>query len=607
VLVAIGVVALAVLPVVVATVRAVARGWVPLSDDAYFSIRATDVFSRQIPLVGMATSASLNAKQHLNHPGPILFDLLAVPVRGFGSTAGVAIGIGITNTLAIAGACWVAYRRGGVLLVIPAALVACGLTWTMGSELLFDPWQPHALLLPFLCFLFLAWGLAEGDLLLLPIGVGVGTFLVQTHVSYSYLVPALGLVGVLGLAWRLRARVRGGEETGAHLRRRLAWAGGVTVVVLVVSWIQPVIDQVARNGNLLHLLQASGDAAGPTLGGGRALRVVASVVSLPPFFLRDSFASTLAAQGTATGGPGGVGLARLPSLALAAASFGVLALVLVVTAVLARWRRPRCGAGAAPVIALVGLAVGYFTATRIPIEVFGVAEHNFRWLWPLAAFSAFSVLAVAVRLLTAPGDATAAAPPDDAGGQEPAPLSSGTRIAAGVGIALVALLSILTLPTYDAGVGPNVNLWAEPILRDLDHQIAADPPRGPLLADFSNTFFLEPFSTPLLAQLQRSGVGFVTADEVQVRQIGPARRFDGHNARARLAYRQGAGARVTPAGWRRIAYHPGLDRADRRELRRLEASGEQSARRTELERLWGRDSVAVYVAPLHGPSARNTP
>ena len=332
VLVAVGVVALAVLPVVVATVRAVARGWVPLSDDAYFSIRATDVFSRQIPLVGMATSASLNAKQHLNHPGPILFDVLAVPVRLFGSTAGVAVGIGIINTLAIAGACWVSYRRGGVLLVIPAALVACGLTWTMGSELLFDPWQPHALLLPFLGFLFLAWGLAEGDLLLLPIGVGVGTFLVQTHVSYSYLVPALGLVGVLGLAWRLRTRVRDGDETGTHVRRRLAWAGGVTLVVLVVCWIQPVIDQVARNGNLLHLLQASGDATGPTLGGGRALRVVASVVSLPPFFLRDSFASTLAPQGTATGGPGGVGLAHLPSLALAAASFGALVIVLVATA-----------------------------------------------------------------------------------------------------------------------------------------------------------------------------------------------------------------------------------------------------------------------------------
>ncbi len=185
--------------------------------------------------------------------------------------------------------------------------------------------------------------------------------------------------------------------------------------------------------------------------------------------------------------------------------------------------------------------------------------------------------------------------------------SVGTRVGAGLGIGLVALLVVLTIPTYDAGVGPNLNLWAEPVLRDIDRQIAAHPPRGPLLADFSNEFFLEPFSTPLLAQLQRSGVEFVTEDETQVRQIGEDRRFDGHNARARLVYRQGLGALETPPGWRRIALHPGLDRARRRELLDLEASGKPSARRTELERLWNRNTVGVFVAPLHGPSARDTP
>ncbi len=599
------------LPVIVATVRAVARGWVPLSDDAYFSIRATDVFSSQIPLVGLATSASLNAKQHLNHPGPILFDLLAVPVRLFGSTAGVAIGIGITNSLAIAGACWVAFRRGGVMLVIPAALVSCGLTWAMGSELLFDPWQPHALLLPFLCFLLLAWGLAEGDLVLLPFGVGVASLLVETHVSYAYLVPALGIVGVLGLAWRLRTRVQRGEEAREHLRRRLAVVGAVTVAVLAVCWAQPVVDQIARRGNLLHLLDAS-RASGPTLGSGRAMRVVASVVSLPPFFLRDSFSSTLAAAGTSTGGPGGVGLAHLPSLALAIASFAALVIVLLAAAAIPWWRR-RDGRAAAPVIALVGLAVGYFTATRIPIEVFGVAQHNFRWLWPLGAFGAFAVIAVVIRWLTGTsavaGRAGVAATSDDAvdDGAVPAPLATGARIVGGVGIGLVALLVVLTVPTYDAGVGPNLNLWAEPVLRDIDHQIAEHPPRGPLLADFSNTFFLEPFSTPLLAQLQRSGVGFVTDDATQVRQIGADRRFDGRNARARLVYRQGKGATETPPGWHRIAFHVGLDRSRRRELLELEASGKTSARRTDLERRWNRDTIGVFVAPLHGPSARDTP
>ena len=258
------VVLVAVLPVVVATIRAVARGWVPLNDDAYFSIRAFDVFSSNIPLVGMATSASLNAGRHLNHPGPLLFDWLAIPVRMFGSTDGVAIGIGLLNCLAIAGAAWVAFRRGGLLLLVPAMIVTSALAWSMGSELLFEPWQPHSLMLPFLCFLFLAWGLVDGDLVLLPVAVGLGSLLLQTHVSYVYLVPALGIVGVIGLGVRLRARMRDpSAPADGAVGRQIRVVLAVTAVVLVVCWFQPVLEQVTRGGNLSGLLDASGAATGP--------------------------------------------------------------------------------------------------------------------------------------------------------------------------------------------------------------------------------------------------------------------------------------------------------------------------------------------------------
>jgi hypothetical protein len=260
-----------------------------------------------------------------------------------------------------------------------------------------------------------------------------------------------------------------------------------------------------------------------------------------------------------------------------------------------------------PVLALVGLAVAYYTANHIPIEVFGVAAHNFRWLWPLAAFSAFALLAVIVRWVSG---ARSPAVPTDGGIAAVGtgdPLPTRARVVSGVGIGLVALLAVLTIPTYNAGVGPNLNLWAEPVLRDLDHQIAAHPPEGPLLTDFSNAFFLEPYSTPLLAQLQRSDVKFVTDDETQVRQVGPVRRYDGHNARARIAYRQGTAATVTPPGWHRIAFHPGLNRADRRELVALDAAGSKSPRREFLATRWDRATIGVFILPLHGPSARQTP
>ena len=88
---------LAVLPVVVAAVRAVRRGWIPMGDDALMSIRAHDVFTAHPPLLGTWSSASLEAGVDLNHPGPLLFDILAVPVRVFGPRAGVAVGVMLVN------------------------------------------------------------------------------------------------------------------------------------------------------------------------------------------------------------------------------------------------------------------------------------------------------------------------------------------------------------------------------------------------------------------------------------------------------------------------------------------------------------------------------
>jgi hypothetical protein len=167
-------------------------------------------------------------------------------------------------------------------------------------------------------------------------------------------------------------------------------------------------------------------------------------------------------------------------------------------------------------------------------------------------------------------------------------------------------VSALNVPSYNAAVGPPISLWAEPVLRDLDRQIAAHPPRGPLLVDFSNAFFLEPYSTPIMAQLQRSGVAFVTDDATQIHQVGPDRRFNGHNARARILYRQGNGALTTPAGEKRIAFHAGLNPAERAELDQLVASGRQSERRTALQRDWARATIGIFIAPLDGPRAKST-
>lgn len=569
----------AILPVVVATVRALAGGWVPLNDDAYFGIRAFDVFTANVPLVGTWTSASLTVGRAINNPGPLYYDLLAVPVRVFGTSSGVAVGVALVNVAAIVGIAWVAHRRGGVRLLVPAMLVTTLLAWTMGSDLLYEPWQPHAMLLPFLCFLFLVWGVADGGLALLPWTVGVGSLLVQTHLGYAFLVPGLLFAALVGTLLARRARQQRGEIASDASRRRLGLVLGISLAVGVVCWVQPLVDQVAGFGNLGHLAEVSGGGGAETLGAARGVRALATVLSLPPFFFRPSFTEAFAPAGTATGGPGGVGFASLPSLAVAVASLGALVTLLAGSAFLAQRRRDRT-AVAAVAVASVGVLLAWFTSARVPIQVFGASQHNFRSLWPLAAFVLFALLAPIVRAVhTASGRAVIA-----------------------VGLALTVVMSVLTLPTYHVDLGPTAVRWAEPIQRDVDAQmaehLAADPPRGALLTDFSNIVFLEPYSTPLMAQLQRSGVDFVTAEDGQVHQIGRRRRYNGHNAVARFVYRSGDQALRVPPGEERIALHRGLDRRRRGELERLRAADVRSPRRERLERRWNDETIGVFVIPL---------
>jgi hypothetical protein len=82
------------IPVIVAVVRAILDKWIPLGDQALLEIRAHDVLTAHHPLLGTASSAALNRSEviPLNHPGPLMFDVLAIPVRLFGA-AGVAIGV----------------------------------------------------------------------------------------------------------------------------------------------------------------------------------------------------------------------------------------------------------------------------------------------------------------------------------------------------------------------------------------------------------------------------------------------------------------------------------------------------------------------------------
>ncbi len=128
----------------------------------------------------------------------------------------------------------------------------------MGSELLFDPWNPHVLIVPCLALLACAWSIGCGGWRALPVYVAIGSFCVQTHLGYVYLVPGLLVVAVVvGVVLRRTVPVADGPPA-----RPLPSRGVVltTVIVAAVLWVQPFWEQLfgAGEGNLSRLAGAAG-------------------------------------------------------------------------------------------------------------------------------------------------------------------------------------------------------------------------------------------------------------------------------------------------------------------------------------------------------------
>jgi hypothetical protein len=561
-------VGIAVVPIVVAATRAIARGWIPTEDNAFFPIRTRDVFTfEHLPLLGVFSSASQTSGFNFNHPGPLLFDLGALPVRVFGGSAGTVVTIALVNGLSVVGIGWFAYRRGGAVVGTLATAVTATLCWTMGSEVLYEPWNPHSVLLPFLLFLVLVWSVSGGDLLALPFAAGVGSLVAESHLSYSLIVPVLGVLALVLLAVRVRAdRTHDPEHAHALTWRALRYVG-IAGVVLVVCWIQPLIEQFTSDGdgNLTLLVRSATESRAPTAGFGFGASAVAAVATLPPWWFRPSFDETFK--------PGW----DPPSVATAVFSLAVLAVVFGVCAWVARRHRDRV-ASTALVIAAAAVLLGVVTAARSPETVFGKFQvHTLRWAWPLAAFVFLAVAVVVVRRL-----ASAAA----------------SAALVGTLAAVTVVFAALTLPTANLGLGPTTFTYAQPATRQLEQRMGRLEGRGPFLIDdlFHGTF-ADPYGGAVLAELQRRGEGFVAADPELVRLFGPARRFDGKNARSVLLLRISDATRTPPPGTRRVVLAEGLSKSDQRELDRLEAEVGEFLAQGRL-RLNGRGRAALDAGRL---------
>ena len=234
----------ALVPVLVVVFGRAGRAYLPTQDFAVLDLRVRDVWSGDLPLVGVYSRFGWN------HPGPLLLWLLAPLNWLFGGAPWTTlVGHAALQGLAIVGTAWTAWRRGGLAVVLGALGVVLLTYAAIGDFVLFQPWNPHVAVVVFPWFVLLAWGVARGDRLDLVVGAIVATFLVQAHVGYAPLVLTCAVVAVAFVV----SDVRRDPETRRWSSALATWRAPVLVagIVTVVLWIPVVVDQLTESpGNL---------------------------------------------------------------------------------------------------------------------------------------------------------------------------------------------------------------------------------------------------------------------------------------------------------------------------------------------------------------------
>lgn len=500
-----------------AAVRGIWRGYVPLDDDAIIEVRAWDVFSRNLPWLGSSSSAS-TAATVVHHPGPLLFDLLALPVRVLPRGIGVAVGAAGLNIAAVWAACWAVRRAAGGSVAVVVGAVMCALLWSLGSEALYEVWQPIIAIVPFFAVLVTAWCWASGRdeaAVLLVVAV---SFVVQTHGSYVLLGPAVLVTAAV---------LRGLGPDRPALRWRAVGGGAAVGLVL---WMQPLWDQVARTHNITRLVSLVADGAdGPPLGLADALRAAATVLVRPPWWLGSSVSTALANDG------GLVRTARGREFdpdwpATPVAAIGLIALVtLLIWVGVTGWRRRDRVLLAGGTVAVAALGAAVVTLARLPIDEFGFTAHKARWLWPLGAFVTAVLFVAPVRR----GVVT--------------DLQRARQAALVIG----AVASVATIPTTTRLVSPAQFLVdAQPAARRLRRAAGQLEGRGVVFLDTAGRPFPDPYNDTLAAAMARRGIEFRVDGRYLVAQYGVRRRLAGDDG-ATVTARVLLGAQVLdpPVGY----------------------------------------------------------
>lgn len=530
------------LVIVWSTLRGVSSGYVLVGDNAYFELLARDVGTAHHPLLGTWSSASISSGVDVNHPGPLIFDVLAVPVRLFGGAAGVAIGSAILNIAMVWLAGIAAFRAGGATAAIAAQMITAVLVWTLGSELLYDPWQPNILVLVFWVLLLLVWAIVADSIWMFPIACGVGSFAMQTHLGYLFLVPVLLGFGAGVVFDRRRRGGALGELTAPAL-----WSVGV----IVVLWAQPLYEQFFGfgRGNLSRIVVAGtggGDLervestrTGLSLG----VRILGAVWALPPWWGRPGFDDSIPpSQWIDT--PDGRVLSAPGLSAGVPAAVGLVVMVLVLSA--AWWAARTAGARQVDYgfwVLTLAMSMAVITVLVVPIDILGLSPHKVRYLWVIGAYATLMIVMAALAWCSA----------------------EQRRIGLGAVGVVAAVVLVASLPTHANRSGPVFFEVTYDSVDDLRSQLGdylETNEVDEVLFDDEGIGFAEPYTVPVMAELQESGVDIFVDDVQLARHLGRERLadlddpYDG-GGRPLVFVRAGQAAADTPDGAVRIAFHDG--------------------------------------------------
>jgi len=323
--------AVAELPFLVVALVQVVQGWRPTLDDAAIAIRSWAVFTSRSPLLGEYTQATRCARHVVWNPGPLLYWMLAIPVRvdaGHGVLWGAALCAAAGMAVCVEAA-WAVRRAAGALAVGAFAVV---LLATQPDVVLNPVWDPHFGLVWFAATCTVAWAVGTGHLRWWPVLVLTASIAAQSHLSFALPAALLAILAPL-----------------PHVRRWLGGADGrawlpVGLATGAACWVAPIVQQLTGHpGNVSLLLRCVGGQR--TMGGRFGLATLASAVIPPPLWFHHASVSAPALLHGVAGQPAGAGIAILAALACVVVvawtaqrrELAVLAAVALVAAGSAAW------------------------------------------------------------------------------------------------------------------------------------------------------------------------------------------------------------------------------------------------------------------------------